>query len=153
MSNIVDHNSPEEIKKRMDQEDPIVMYLIVRESIGMSAGKLGAQTGHAVGMQMLQYFQCAMNIQIEGYNDQSVLSKHQHDIFVAWLGESYRKVTLTADEKEWAKLKEFYKTPEAVVVVDAGLTELEPGTETVIGLLPMKKSERPKLVKRLQALK
>jgi peptidyl-tRNA hydrolase, PTH2 family len=147
------HDSPEAVAKRASQEDPIVMYLIVREEINMSPGKLGAQTGHAVGMQMLQYFKCAINIQIDGYNDQSILTSAQYDLFCDWLNSSYRKVTLTADEKEWAKLKEFYKNPEAVIVVDAGLTELEPGTETVMALIPMKKSARPKLVKRLQALK
>lgn len=148
------HDSPEAVAKRASQEDPIVMYLIVREELNMSIGKLPAQVGHAVGMQMLQYFECALNAQIEGhYNDQNVLSMSQFEMFEAWLNNSYRKVTLAADEKEWAKLKELYKKPEAVIVVDAGLTELEPNTETVMALLPMKKSERSKLVKRLQALK
>lgn len=36
---------------------------------------------------------------------------------------------------------------------DAGLTEVDPGTETVMALWPMRKSERPPLVKRLQTLK
>lgn len=148
-----DHESPEAIAARVNQEDPIVMYLIVRTEINMSIGKLPAQVGHAVGMQMLQYFKCILDCQRKGYNDQKILSTPQVYMFDEWLNNSYRKVTLAANEKDWAKLKELYKKPEAVIVVDAGLTELEPNTETVIGLLPMRKSERPKLVKRLQALK
>lgn len=40
-----------------------------------------------------------------------------------------------------------------VLVVDAGLTEIPSGSETVIGLWPMRKSQVPKTVKRLQVLK
>jgi len=63
---------------------------------------------------------------------------------------SYRKATLVADDKEWEKLKEQLW---CFVVKDAGLTEVDPGTETVMALWPMRKSEVPKLVKRLQTLK
>jgi hypothetical protein len=34
-----DYNSPEAVKARADQEDPIVMYLIYHEGIGMGTGK------------------------------------------------------------------------------------------------------------------
>jgi peptidyl-tRNA hydrolase len=40
-----------------------------------------------------------------------------------------------------------------IIVVDAGLTEIKPDSETVIGVHPMRKSEAPKLIKRLQVLK
>lgn len=30
--------------------DPIIMYLVVRESLNMSPGEIVAQVGHAVGM-------------------------------------------------------------------------------------------------------
>jgi peptidyl-tRNA hydrolase len=60
---------------------------------------------------------------------------------------------LKADEKEWIKLKQEIKDQPHVIVRDAGLTELEPGTETVIGLWPVRKSKRSKTVARLQVLK
>lgn len=59
---------------------------------------------------------------------------------------------MKADEKEWVKLKndnDLY----TVIVKDLGLTELEPDTETVIGVYPMFKSQAPKIIKRLQLLK
>lgn len=145
------HDSPEAVAKRAFQEDPVVMYLIVREEIEMTRGKLGAQTGHATQMMQLQH-QFTMLSRFAPGLFPRILSESQMLMFDEWLATSFRKVTLRASDKEWAKLKELYQKPEAVIVVDAGLTELEPGTETVMALLPMKKSERPKLVKRLQAL-
>ena len=68
-----------------------------------------------------------------------------------WLNSSFRKVVLRAKDKEWDKIKE--ACPNHVVVVDAGLTEIPAGSETVIGLWTMHKSERPKIIQKLQVLK
>ena len=146
----IDHNSPEEVAKRANQEDPIVMYLIVRESLNMSIGKTAAQCAHASQMLQLKYDELHGNYCYEW----ALVSDDElrHQIFSDWLQTSFRKVVLRADEKEFAKIQEELKD-QIVVVIDAGLTELEPQTKTVIGVFPMKKSERPKLIKRLQVLK
>ncbi len=156
-----DHNSPEAVAARANQEDPIVMYLVVRESLGMSIGKTAAQCGHAVGMLDRKYNkQIAV---IDGHIDPVYgppddleeripeRVKKALEIWDEWDRTSFRKVTLTADDKEWEKVKAL-DVPK-VVVVDAGLTEIASGSETVIGLWPMRKSERPKVIKRLQVLK
>lgn len=44
------HDDPAAVEARKNQEDPWVLYLIVRESLNMTPGKLVAQCGHAVGM-------------------------------------------------------------------------------------------------------
>lgn len=158
------HDSPEAVAKRASQEDPIIMYLIVRESINMSIGKTGAQCAHAAQMVILKYFDerkyydFVMNVPITtdpntGILIQDIAKTNQHHLFKLWLESSFRKVVLKADDKEWDKLKEIINYDSRVIVVDAGLTELEPGTETIMGLFPMKKSEVPKVVKRLQVLK
>jgi peptidyl-tRNA hydrolase len=145
---MIDHNSPEEVAKRANQEDPIVMYLIVRESLEMSIGKTAAQVGHAVQMLQLEFDrQDGFRLANWEFNKEIV------ELYQKWLDSSFRKVVLKADEKEWEKLKELYSEDNRVLVIDAGLTELAPSTETVIGLFPMKRSEAPKLVKRLQVLK
>ena len=161
-----DHNSPEAVEARASQEDPIVMYLIVRESLGMSTGKACAQTGHAAVMTTLDYFKfkdvsrlCQKSLQQdpEGEDREDLLLDLEEitpllSIFDEWLSSSYRKVVLTANDKEWAKIK---ADPGLLrsIVIDAGLTEIPAGSETVIGLWPMRKSQRPKCIKRLQALK
>lgn len=153
-----DRNSPEAIAIRSNQEDPIVMYLIVRETLGMSVGKTAAQCTHAAQMLIIKYFNskdCSEYYEKFGaweeYQDQNYESDTKIiPIFEEWLNNSFRKVVLRADDKEWEKLKQL---PNHVVVVDAGLTEIAAGSETVIGFWPMRKSERPKLISKLQVLK
>lgn len=151
-----DHNTPEAVEKRASQEDPIVMYLIVRESLGMGMGKTAAQCAHAA--QMLQLEHNELDRMIEKfyliYSDLPNASKqdlsNKNAIFNEWLAGSFRKVVLRAKDKEWEKLK---LLPNRVLVVDAGLTEIAAGSETVIGLWPMYRSHAPKIVQRLQVLK
>lgn len=149
-----DPNSPEAVEARANQEDPIVMYLIVRESLGMSSGKIGAQCAHASQMMLLRYlaFKEAFDYTAAAH-DEPHMKEAFHKIceFKSWLDTSFRKVVLRADDKEWAKIKAAFDNH--VLVVDAGLTEIASGSETVIGLWPMRKSLVPKLVKRLQVLK
>lgn len=149
-----DPNSPEAVAARANQEDPIVMYLIVRESLGMSTGKVGAQCAHASQMMLLKYLAFQQAFDYTGAaHDEPHMKAAFHKIveFKEWLDTSFRKVVLRADDKEWAKIKAAFDNH--VLVVDAGLTEIASGSETVIGLWPMRKSLVPKLVKRLQVLK
>lgn len=68
-----------------------------------------------------------------------------------WIDSGMRTVVLGADEKQWAKLKA--STIELFIVQDAGLTEIEAGSETVMSTYPIRKDEAPKEIKRLQAYK
>ena len=159
-----DHDSPEAVAKRASQEDPIVMYLVVRESINMSIGKTAAQCAHASQMLQMKYEESKntsrallKQISLLVENDKiKMLAEYKAlapniSIFGEWMANSFRKVVLKADEKEWARLKE--ECPNRVIVVDAGLTELTPGTETVIGVWPHRKSQTTKTLRRLQVLK
>lgn len=158
-----DPNSPEAVAARANQPDPIVMYLIVRESLGMSAGKLAAQCAHASQMLLLQCYEeqrkweCGLDPVCgptnEDYDALPEETKLRWILFDKWLQSSFRKVVLRADDKEWVKLKAEISESNRVIVVDAGLTEIAAGSETVIGLWPILKSERPKLIKKLQVLK
>ncbi|CAB4196904.1 pth2 Peptidyl-tRNA hydrolase [uncultured Caudovirales phage] len=141
-----DYDSPDEVLKRASQEDPIVMYLIVRESLNMSPGKIGAQCAHAAQMLMILYNQ-TVSEHLCGWN-----VTFNKSIFEEWLESSFRKVVLKADEKEWLKIKTECKD-EMVLVIDAGLTEIPSGSETVIGLWPRHRGGNSKLLKRLQVLK
>ena len=122
----------------------------------MSIGKTAAQCAHASQMLLLKRDELLGKIDWVAHAHDA---KNYNDLFERactfnnWLNSSFRKVVLKADDKEWAKLKEEFKDDVRVLVVDAGLTELNPNTETVIGLFPMKKSERPKLLTKLQTLK
>jgi PTH2 family peptidyl-tRNA hydrolase len=146
-----DHNSPEAVAKRSNQEDPIVMYLVVRESLGMSIGKACAQCAHASQMLLMLFREHLYNWKRDVSNE-NLLSLT--NLFEEWLSTSFRKVVLRADDKEWVKVKaSFVEGHTSIVVVDAGLTEIASGSETVIGLYPMRRSEAPKIIKKLQVLK
>lgn len=144
---MTDHDSPEAVEARKNQVDPFVEYLVVRKSLEMSAGKIAAQVGHAAVMLSDIYHETNLNDPLKPPSDALLL---KIGTYAAWKNTSYRKVVLVANEKDWVKLKEL---PDIVIVRDAGLTEVEPGSETVIGLWPMKKSAAPKFVQKLQTLK
>ena len=54
---------------------------------------------------------------------------------------------IAPDDATWAALRE---RADAAVIADGGLTQVEPGTETVIGLAPVPRLERPALVRGLE---
>jgi len=95
--------------------------MVVRRDLGMSAGKTCAQVAHA-----------SLNSAEKGerYN------KKWHE---AWLREGQKKVVVQCgDERE---LFELYETAKGIelpcfLVKDAGLTQLEPGTATALGIGP-----------------
>lgn len=136
------------MKNLEDKEDPYVLYLVVRESLNMSTGKIAAQCGHAVEM-ICKTYTILFSKMISGAFNLLEEEKNKLDIFAAYEQGAHRKVVLRADDKEWERLK---KELNCYKVIDAGFTEIEPHSETVIGLFPMKKSERPAILKRLQVL-
>ncbi len=125
----------------MQDTNPLVMYLIVRKDLNLSTGKTAAQVGHAVDYLFLRYYE--------------IKSSSDGFLFKEWIKKgNHRKVVLGADDKEWKKLKEALKNdPNYAFVIDAGLTEIAPSTETCIGLWPLYKNDAPKIISRLQTLK
>lgn len=124
----------------MLNEDSYVMYLVVRDDLEMSPGKLGAQVGHAV-----QYI-CEKQAQHcwgSGPNNKKEIESYNN-----WKRDNVGKIVLKAKPSEWKKVCE----AALYIVRDAGHTELEPGTETVAVFWPMKKSNRSNLLKKLRLL-
>jgi peptidyl-tRNA hydrolase len=143
------------------------MYLIVHDTLGMGVGKTAAQCAHASQMLTLYYFELKKNLTkyrmqiislVDGAEKEAIKNlraeaSREVSIFGEWMASSFRKVVLRASDKEWEKIKDTIPMDMRVMVVDAGLTQIAPGSETVIGLWPMRKSQVPKTVKRLQVLK
>jgi len=134
----------------MNPNNPIVMYLVVRESLNMSVGKTAAQVGHAV-QYVYERFLALQHA--HAYMQNASPYEDKVNIFNAWNDTWHRKIVLKADEKEWEKIKNDPALIHKSIVVDKGLTELDPNTETVIGFYPMYKNDCPKIIKRLQVLK
>ena len=124
-------------------DDPYVMYLIVNESLSMSVGKTAAQVGHAVNML------CEVVFGLSKKKNLTISELHIVNNYSAWANRMYRKVVLRCKDKQWESIKQ---ETDYVLVRDAGLTEISPGSETVIGLFPMLKSQAPNIIKKLQVL-
>ncbi|MDP6155984.1 MAG: peptidyl-tRNA hydrolase Pth2 [Candidatus Thermoplasmatota archaeon] len=101
------------------------LVVAVRRDLGLSKGKTAVQVAHAA-------VSCALAAQ-----------KQYPKITEEWLGEGQRKVVVRVPGvKEIFELKRLASKMDIVnyVVADAGLTEVEPGTITCIGLGPDKES-------------
>lgn len=125
------------------------MYLVVRESLGMSPGKVAAQVGHAVGLMAMDYMGARYCWTARPGEIPVSRSLAFIEAFDEWVRSDYTKVTLRADEKQWAKL--LANPPEYMHVAhDNGKTEIAAGSLTVAVLPPMRKSEAKPHVKRMQ---
>ena len=121
------------------EEDPIVQYYVVDAGLGMSPGKLGAQTAHAATLSV---------IDMERLEQTSPDDVRVQD-YASWLNTGMRKIVLRGSHAELAHLEQ----EGGYAVRDHGHTELEPGSLTVVALWPMRKSVAKPLVKRLQVYK
>jgi peptidyl-tRNA hydrolase, PTH2 family len=130
---------------RSGQTDPLVQYFIVRKDLDMTTGKIGALIAHAAQMMILTYVQRKAKMSEISDGDKYLLLLKTD----RWLEESFRKVVVKASKKQFDRIKEDL---DCFLVRDAGLTQVETGTERVLALWPMKKSEVPKVVRRLRVL-
>ena len=130
---------------RVDQKDPIVQYLVVRKSLDMSPGKIAAQCAHLGAMFILRYEEIRHSLGFPAGG----LRKTQCDITKQWLDISFRKRVKKANDSQFERIKQ--ELP-VFVVRDAGLTEVDPGSETVLCTWPMRESSAPTLLTKLRNL-
>lgn len=159
--------------------DPIRAVVIVRESLNMSPGKIGAQCFHAGRLLEKLARELANHCVQAGFKaDQDDTSakdkkhlKELHDRLLLKITDyanwewhhDYGVIVKSADDKEFEKVKALYPewdrpTENAieksrVLIVDKGYTEVAPNSETVIALWPMRVRDWPPLIKRLRLVK
>ncbi|RLG21556.1 peptidyl-tRNA hydrolase [Candidatus Micrarchaeota archaeon] len=93
--------------------------ILVRKDLKMSKGKMAAQVAHA----SLAAYKVALK------RDEKRVKK--------WEREGAKKVVLyVADEKELFEMKERLRGIPKQVVIDAGKTQIAPGTVTCMGVGP-----------------
>jgi peptidyl-tRNA hydrolase len=107
---------------------PLLRYVLPR-GVLRTTGKAMAQAGHAA-------LECA-----------DELGRTHAEAFAAWRAAGRPGEVRLAEPGEWARVR---AAPGAVVVSDAGLTQVAPGTETVAALAPA--PEPPELVAGLELL-
>lgn len=105
--------------------------ILIRADLGMSKGKMCAQTAHA-----------ALESALKVMKSDKLLHK---STFEKWKDQGMKKVVLKIDSKEELfKYKDLAERNgiKTSAIKDAGMTELPPGTYTVLGLGP---DEVPKI--------
>lgn len=114
----------------LENADPQIMYFLVKDSVVLSAPKLAIQVGHGVEaiMSYCENADCSLD---------------------EWKKDGSRKVLLSTPENIWKKIVDSNEI-DYCLVQDFGLTELDPYTQTILVLLPVKKSKCPKIIKRLR---
>ncbi len=111
--------------------------IAVRTDLGMSRGKMAVQVAHGA-------ISAAEKARVS----------HQ-DVWRAWLREGQKKVAVkVASEEEIMELRRIAITQSLpfAVIRDAGMTELPPGTITVIGIGPAKSEDVDKVTGDLKLL-
>lgn len=149
------------------------MYIVVRRSLKLSAGKVGSQCGHAVEYLMdealperhptLEEVNLRSKEQIHPESmtedDRTKLSAfreanharyERHTHFREWRKTDGTKIVLGASDEEFAKVQE--ENPVHFPVVDLGYTQVAPNTQTALGLWPMRKSWASPTVRSLRPL-
>ncbi|NHJ12610.1 MAG: peptidyl-tRNA hydrolase [Candidatus Thorarchaeota archaeon] len=111
--------------------------IAVRTDLGMSKGKTAVQVAHGS-------LSAAERVRV-----------HSQDVWKAWFREGQKKVAVkVSSEEELLELRNTaldLQVPFAVIR-DAGMTELPPGTTTVIGIGPGKAEEIDRITGALKLL-
>jgi peptidyl-tRNA hydrolase len=103
-----------------DDDAPAMLY-VIRRGVMKTAGKAMAQAGHASLMCVYEW------------------SDVHPEAFAAWRAAGHPGELVVATGDHWQRLKQ---QNGAVVVRDGGRTQVEPGTETVIALVPEPRTNR-----------
>lgn len=111
--------------------------IILRNDIKMGKGKLVAQGAHASVSAALK----CMN--------------QKKEWFKKWINEGQKKIALKV--KSEAELKELFEKTKKInlpaeIIIDAGLTQLEPGTITALAIGPAPDEDIDLLTKHLKLL-
>lgn len=108
--------------------------ILVRKDLRMSAGKISAQVAHA---------------------STEAAFKSEEEKVKAWRKDGMKKVVLKVkDEEELLKFKQLADKEKLTnaLVIDAGRTQLDPGTKTCLGIGPDKEEKINKVSGRLKIL-
>lgn len=119
------------------QKRDLVQYFVVNQDLKMSMGKTAAQVAHAATISTISLMSLESPF------------PERHNDFVEWVQTGMKKVILKGKQTELEKLENrgFFS------IRDSGLTEIQSGSLTVIGLPPMEKFEAKEIVGHLTLLK
>jgi hypothetical protein len=130
----------------MNVDDPIVLYVILRQSLCLDKYQTATFTANAVQQFLLRYF----TLQVLAVKTQDKLSECNMDrlqVTNLWLGSQSKKRIVNADEDAWFKIKSDFSVGRDVLCLKENV--VEPDTETAFVFWPSKFSCMPEFIKAL----
>jgi len=109
------------------------MYIVVNNDLGMGKGKMCGQVGHAVAAWTRR------------------LERNSTPEYRAWLKFCEPKIVLKADQNTLMALHEKYPSM-TEIVIDAGKTQIAPGSITAVAFPPLHQDAQPKELANLKLL-
>jgi len=106
-----------------------VLYVIVNNCLGMQKGKISAQVGHVI--EKITHF--IHNTPYIGQHNQNLINTYN-----TYLKTGHKKIVLKATQAEVEKLCE---EKDSFSIRDAGLTQIEANSLTVVGFPPSTKNK------------
>ena len=135
------------------EENPLKLYTIVRKSLKLKGGKIGAQCQHALDYLFREA------LRISQLEKRHLKSEHVLDLgsFRLWQNsQAHTKIVLVASDEEFEEVKKAYPNDDLIkrhfLVIDAGFTQVEPNTETCLCVWPMHESSRAEILQSLKPL-
>ncbi len=121
-----------------NRDNPISFYIVVNKDLEMSKGKVAAQVGHAV-QYLCEEYVTALNLGMK--------CRDFKELYDEWALAGSGKIVLSATRDQFTKLKALKPL---CIIKDAGHTQVNKGTETVLAFAPMRKSEQLDALKELK---
>ena len=116
------------------------VYIFVNEELNMSKGKIASQVGHAI-LEMHRFL-------IKNNIDHSKWTNSGEKIVTLKISKQLINSILTEYNDKLIKSNTFNIFP----IYDAGRTEVEPGSLTVIASTPISDDKKPEFIKKLKLL-
>lgn len=105
-------------------DDSLAMYVFINDDLKMGKGKIAGQTGHAVHYLIKS---------LEQMKHQCMTIPDSCKRYDRWEKEGCAKIVLKATGEQLEQLR---LLPESVYVIDAGKTQIAPGSLTAVGFYP-----------------
>ena len=98
-----------------------IMYIFINTSLKMTPGKVAGQVGHLVQNIMEELLTLGNKSKI-------------YKRYLDWKADGCTKIVLKATQEQ---INELIKMNESFYIIDAGRTQIDPGSLTVVGFYPV----------------
>jgi peptidyl-tRNA hydrolase len=123
------------------QQDPTLLYLIVRQSLENNHNKICSQIGDAVQHILIHYFKAQL-LKVKLKDEPLPKVEEAHIIgMINWFSNNSSKIIKKANEEDWHFIKK--NTPDILIIKDIE------ANETIIALWPQKTSQIPEIISKL----